>query len=182
MSIILLVVFGALGALTKEMIEDNKIKMPKIEGGELELGFIGSCFLGGIAGYIVDHSPMTAFAVGYTAHSFIKNTIATQTPQIAKVVKTVEQQIRDICKYRGFDADLAVRVAKAESSLCQKAVNINTDGSRDRGIFQINDKWHPEVSDEQAFDIDFSTNFFITAVNNGNLSWWNSSKSAWEIK
>ena len=44
------------------------------------------------------------------------------------------------------------------------AVNSNSDGSRDRGIFQINDKFHP-LTDEQAFDyrqnIDYAWRMFV---------------------
>lgn len=47
-----------------------------------------------------------------------------------------------------------VAIAMAESGLNTDAVNVNADQwqSRDRGILQINDHWHPEVSDTCAFD------------------------------
>ena len=38
-----------------------------------------------------------------------------------------------------------------------RAVGTNPDGSRDRGPWQINDRWHPEVSDACAFDLACST-------------------------
>jgi hypothetical protein len=38
----------------------------------------------------------------------------------------------------GADAELAIAIAKAESSLDPKAINYNTNGSVDCGIFQIN--------------------------------------------
>lgn len=48
----------------------------------------------------------------------------------------------------------AVAVALAESGGDTAAVNVNADRtrSRDRGLWQINDRWHPEVSDAQAFN------------------------------
>merc|ERR1719421_255088 len=46
----------------------------------------------------------------------------------------------------------AVAVAMAESSLNCGATNTNVDGTVDRGLWQINDYWHPEVSDSCAFD------------------------------
>jgi hypothetical protein len=39
----------------------------------------------------------------------------------------------------GEDADIAIAIAKAESHLNPNAVNINKNGSRDIGVFQIND-------------------------------------------
>lgn len=57
----------------------------------------------------------------------------------------------------GFTGDAlvkAVAVALAESGGNTKAVGVNSDRwrSRDRGLWQINDHWHPEVTDAQAFD------------------------------
>jgi len=52
----------------------------------------------------------------------------------------------------GGDVTTAAAVALAESGGETSAVGTNTDGSRDRGLWQINDRWHPEVSDACAFD------------------------------
>lgn len=48
----------------------------------------------------------------------------------------------------------AVAVALAESGGQTDAVGVNADRwrSRDRGLWQINNHWHPEVSDSDAFD------------------------------
>lgn len=50
------------------------------------------------------------------------------------------------------DVTTAVAVALAESGGDTAAVGKNADGSRDRGLWQINDQAHPEVSDSCAFD------------------------------
>jgi len=48
-------------------------------------------------------------------------------------------------------------VAAGENSLRDlTAVYVNTDGSRDRGPWQINSKWHAEVTDAEAFNLDQS--------------------------
>ena len=58
----------------------------------------------------------------------------------------------------------------AESGGDPMAVNVNEDGplprgkrghSVDRGLAQINDRWWPNVSDEQAFSPAFSVNFMV---------------------
>lgn len=55
--------------------------------------------------------------------------------------------------FRGTALRNAVAVALAESGGDSAALNVNTDRyrSRDRGLWQINDHWHPEVSDAMAF-------------------------------
>jgi len=45
----------------------------------------------------------------------------------------------------------ALAIVLAESSGNTHAVNVNGDKSRDRGLFQINDRAHPDVSDACAF-------------------------------
>ncbi len=47
---------------------------------------------------------------------------------------------------------ISIAVALAESQGWTKAVLINTDCSHDRGAWQINSRWHGEVSDDQAFN------------------------------
>lgn len=112
--------------------------------------------------------------------------IAKKTPQknkevvVEKDCGSVEGIIRRVCDEQGVDSDLAVRVAKAESGLNPEAKNINTTGSVDRGVFQWNDRWHPEVSDECAYDVECATRKFCKAVKNGNLQWWDATRDSWE--
>ena len=49
---------------------------------------------------------------------------------------------------------MAVAIAMAESTGDTHAVNVNTDQwhSRDRGLWQINDHFHPDCTDQCAFD------------------------------
>lgn len=56
--------------------------------------------------------------------------------------------------FRGKALTRAVAVALAESGGDPQAVGVNSDAtrSRDRGLWQINSRWHPEVSDAQAFN------------------------------
>ncbi len=53
----------------------------------------------------------------------------------------------------GFaNREVAIAVILAESGGDPLAKNVNSPTSVDRGLWQINSKWHPEVSDECAFD------------------------------
>ena len=181
-SLIFLFIAGALGALAKDILEDNALKLPKKENGNLVLGSLGGMITGGMAGYFIDGNPTTAFLAGYAGTAVIENLLnrggGVSVPQDG----TTESLIRKIAKEECVDPDLVVRVARCESGLNRKAENINTDGSKDRGLFQINSRWHPEVSDEEAFDPIFSTKFFCQAFKNGNLKWWDATKQCWEKK
>jgi cell wall-associated NlpC family hydrolase len=56
--------------------------------------------------------------------------------------------------FRGEALVKAIAIARAESGFDPKSVNVNNDQwrSRDRGLWQINDHWHPDVTDAEAFD------------------------------
>lgn len=95
--------------------------------------------------------------------------------------ETIEDIIRKIARSETVDPALALRVAKCESGLNPAAQNINTNGSIDRGLFQWNDRWHPEITDEIAFDVEKSTRAFCRAFKEGHLSWWNATKKCWNI-
>ena len=97
-----------------------------------------------------------------------------------KALSPVEEIIRAEAKKEGVDPDLAVRVAKCESGLDPQAVHINAKGSKDRGLFQWNDKFHPEINDHYAFDAKLSTREFCKAFKNGHLDWWNATKDCWK--
>ena len=179
LSILICFIAGAAGAFVKDILKDNEVELPKKIDGKFALGFLGGTITGGVVGVLVDQSPVTAFMAGYTGTSALENLI---TPKVlgTKVSETMEEIIKWVAKEESVDPDLALRVAKCENQkLDPKAVNINTDGSRDRGLFQINDKAHPDVLEDQAFDPIFSARFFCKAFKNGNLSWWNATKSCW---
>jgi murein DD-endopeptidase MepM/ murein hydrolase activator NlpD len=74
---------------------------------------------------------------------------------VHKVAKITVAQANQYAAAAGFSGDnlaTMVAVAQAESGLVTNQRHTNADGSVDRGILQINNKWHPEVSDAQADD------------------------------
>lgn len=54
--------------------------------------------------------------------------------------------------FTGNALNIIVAIAQAESGLNTAAQHSNSDGSLDRGILQINARYHPEVSDACAYD------------------------------
>lgn len=89
------------------------------------------------------------------------------------VSAVIENQIREISKENNFKwENYLIRLAKCESSLNPNAKNVNKSGSVDRGVFQINDYWHKEVSDEQAYNLKYATEWTIKRINAGFQSEW----------
>ena len=171
---------GAIGAFTKLIMEEDGIIIPNFKEGKLYLGGISGILIGAITGCIANNNPLSAFLGGFAGTSLISTLVVSGVKDKPCTPPTVEAQIRTIATQNGIDPDIAVAVAKCESNFNPQAININTDNSEDRGLFQINNKFHPEVTTAQAFDITFSTQFFCTAFKAGNLSWWNASKTCWE--
>lgn len=87
--------------------------------------------------------------------------------------------IKKIAMEMDVDPELARRVAKCESGYILTAVCQNK-GSRDRGLYQWNDYYHPDITDKMAFDPEISCRLFCKAIKNGRLSWWSASRACWD--
>ncbi len=179
-SLILFFIVGAAGALAKDIMQDNALKLPKKINGEFSLGFLGGMITGGMVGYLVDGHLTTAFLGGYAGTSMIESLLLKKNSQTSPVEGTTKSLIKKIAVAEGVDPELAVRVAQCESNFDIMAINTNKDGSRDRGLFQWNSKWHPEVSDEQAFNPITATQLFCKAFKENHLDWWNATRKCWE--
>jgi hypothetical protein len=170
---------GMFGAVVKEVLEKGRLKLPKLINGELDLGILGGMFIGAFIGFMIDGSYVTAAMGGYVGVSALENLLPKNALSFSTMPDSIENLIRKIAKEMEVDPDLAVKIAKCESSLNPLAKNINSPDSIDRGIFQINSKYHPEVSEAQAYDPEFSARFFCQAVKDGHIDWWDNSKKCW---
>lgn len=85
-------------------------------------------------------------------------------------VKSIYEQINEITG--GENVDILYNLAKCESGLRVYAVGVNEDGSYDRGFYQINNYWHPEVPDHCAFDLKCSTIWTNNMIKEGQLHQW----------
>jgi hypothetical protein len=68
-----LLLAGALGAVAKDVVKDNKLILPKYENGELFLGCIGGMLVGAFVGWVADNNPLTACLAGYVGVSAIEH-------------------------------------------------------------------------------------------------------------
>jgi len=86
---------------------------------------------------------------------------------------TVEQRIQNIAKSENFRwPAYLLRLAECESRFDPFAVNNNGRHGVDRGVFQINDKYHPEVSNECAFSVECATRWTMERINAGYQNEW----------
>jgi hypothetical protein len=79
----------------------------------------------------------------------------------------------------GLDAELTVCIAEHESRFRPDALGdshltcpMTGEPQRSRGLFQISDCWHPEVSDEVAFSITSSTEWALDRMQQGYAHEW----------
>jgi len=91
-----------------------------------------------------------------------------------------EDTIRRVAEEMGFEeTENLVRLALCESSFNPACGELNNpecinpiNNSFDRGYFQISRKYHPEVSDEDAFNVEKATEQAIRIVNERGFSEW----------
>lgn len=69
----------------------------------------------------------------------------------------------------GVDPDVMMAVIRCESRL---DASVRGDGGHSRGLAQINDFYHPEVTDVQAFDPYFSIGFLARYLAEGKGNQW----------
>jgi hypothetical protein len=103
------------------------------------------------------------------AHAYAQPSAPSVT--VAANRQGVEGQIRQIAEEWDFPyQDYLVRLAKCESGLNPKALG---DGMfKSRGIFQISKFYHPNISDECAYDVECATKFTIEKINAGQQGLW----------
>lgn len=75
----------------------------------------------------------------------------------AETVIDFKSVVNGLLKNAGLDVPLLDRMIQRESWWNQNNSHLNKDGTLDRGLWMLNDKYHAEVSDECAYDYYCST-------------------------
>lgn len=95
----------------------------------------------------------------------------------------VRHSIRVICDQEGMtplQKDAICEVCKCESGFVLTAKRVNSPRSVDRGLFQWNNYWHPEITDAIAYDPEKATRLCCKAVKNGKIkTYWSASMRCW---
>lgn len=109
----------------------------------------------------------------YTPNSINVPHIGRTQPIVVEEVLTVKERVQKIAQENNFPwVDYLLRLAHCESRFDPYATNDNGAYGIDRGVFQINDYFHPEVSDEQAFDIEWATKWTMGRIESGYQHEW----------
>src|SRR3990167_697489 len=89
----------------------------------------------------------------------------------------IQKQIIAIAKEQNFKwPDYLLKLAYCESRFNPKARNNNGRYGMDRGLFQINNKYHPQITDKQADDVRFATLWTMEKINKGYQHLWSCDK------
>lgn len=97
----------------------------------------------------------------------------TPTPAPIKTEKTeIEEKISEVF---GKDGDLAIRIAKCESSLNPRAKNKDSSA---RGLFQIMQSWH-KIDEKWLLDPDINIKVAKKLFDEQGTVPWNASKWCW---
>jgi hypothetical protein len=91
LEIIVIFVAGAVGALVNDVVNDNKLELPKNIDGQFCLGFIGGLLIGGIAGLAIDGSISTAFMGGFMGKELVLSFVNKQREIFLKTTQKEKQ-------------------------------------------------------------------------------------------
>lgn len=93
--IIIIFAAGAFGALINDVINDNKLELPKNIDGQFCLGFLGGLLIGGLAGLAIDGSVTTAFMGGFMGKELVLSFVKKQVPLLLHTTQVEKQLIID---------------------------------------------------------------------------------------
>lgn len=93
-----------------------------------------------------------------TIENWFKVAFEVENSQAVEIVQpTWQDEVRHLIKEAGLDVELASKIIQHESWWQPDNSHRNKDGTLDRGLWMISDYWHPEVSDDCAYDYYCST-------------------------
>lgn len=94
------------------------------------------------------------------------------TRAVEKIEITWQDEVKSLLKDYGIDVEYATKLIQCESSWNPKAFHYNRSGSIDRGLFQINNVYHPEVSKDCSYDSACSTIEAIRIIKTKGFQEW----------
>lgn len=90
------------------------------------------------------------------------------------------RKMGDEFKLTPLQKDLLCDICYCESGYNPKAKLVNSTKSIDRGLFQWNNYWHPEITDAIAYDPEKNARLACQAILDGKVvTYWNASRSCW---
>jgi hypothetical protein len=116
------------------------------------------------------HAP---FAKGHGAQLATETRIPADPPGLHGGKPTAQEVIKGYVRMEAVehrvDPQLALWIVKHESHFNPRAKG---DGEASRGLWQISKIYHPEVSDEVAFNVGYSTDWSLERIRSGKANEW----------
>ena len=95
-----------------------------------------------------------------------------QSKKLTKDQKRMAYKIHTASLNTNVDQKALVMTAFLESSFNPKATNKNTNGTLDRGLYMLNDKWYNNITDKCAFNEDCAIKVAINRFAKGHATDW----------
>lgn len=144
-------------------------------------------------GQFITYRPMTALFLGImffgsvsmigvnTIWSWAKSlekTFVVENTRAGEVINnlTWQEEVMVMIKNAGLDTEKADKIIFCESSWKPDNFHYNKSGSLDRGLWQINNFYHPEVSKDCAYDPICATIQAIRIIKSKGWSEWSCNK------
>lgn len=105
------------------------------------------------------------------AKSLEKNFVVENTKAEEVITITWQDEVKSLLKEYGVNVEYATKIIQCESSWNPKAFHQNK-GSIDRGLWQLNSYFHPEVSKDCAYDTACSTIEAIRIIKSKGFGEW----------
>lgn len=124
---------------------------------------------------IIIASLMLAVVVIGAVGTYTNNTLASEVPYVtvSKETETLEQMVERVAKEEDFKwVGYMKRLIYCESRWDVYALNDNGAYGIDRGLLQWNTKYHPEITNEMAFNPEISVREAMRLIKNGGQKQW----------
>jgi len=114
----------------------------------------------------------------------VKDTVEEEYPRYQwDTIEHIRKSIRIICDEEGLTVaqkNMCCDIAACESGFNINAKLVNSVKSVDRGLFQWNSYWHPEITDEIAYNPEKNTRLACKAIKQGKSKvYWSASMKCW---
>lgn len=118
---------------------------------------------GGKSFYIQDYLNHINTAVSDKGLEYYRNPLTRGAVELFFIKVTgnrrISMSILNAANHENIPLTLAFALAHTESRFKARARNINTNGSIDRGLFQLNDRTFPQLSEEEFYDPSVSARY-----------------------
>lgn len=104
---------------------------------------------------------------------YIPIALASFNPVSAPYIEVKEKTVQDIINEKAVEYNVSAKLI-SDIVFCESSFNVNAlgDGGHSRGLVQIYDSYHPNITHEQAYDPEFAIDFLASNLAKGKGNLW----------